>query len=312
MLQPEPAAELGRRKARNLLATGAEAVIAGNPGCALQIAAHSERLGRRLRVYHPMELLSMSIDGGRPREMSIESARPWRGGSLRRDPDRRRARLRGALHERFERRRARSCWRARASAGRGSPPARTLDFLDETREVREGDWRVAPPPADLQDRRVEITGPDRPQDGHQRAQLRRPWLHGRLRGLQLADLGEHDRRPRQPVRRDRRHDRVHVAGRQGVRARRRGRDAARAPARLASAREPSASSTASRSPGALFDFGLYFFHNARRAARPRQRAVLLPAEAGEPPARRGCGTTCSSSPQDAARRRPRARSRRRC
>jgi malate synthase len=33
------------------------------------------------------------------------------------------------------------------------------DFLPETREVREGDWRVAPAPADLEDRRVEITGP---------------------------------------------------------------------------------------------------------------------------------------------------------
>jgi malate synthase len=33
------------------------------------------------------------------------------------------------------------------------------DFLAETREVREGDWRVAQAPADLQDRRVEITGP---------------------------------------------------------------------------------------------------------------------------------------------------------
>jgi malate synthase len=33
------------------------------------------------------------------------------------------------------------------------------DFLEETRGVREGDWRVAPVPADLQDRRVEITGP---------------------------------------------------------------------------------------------------------------------------------------------------------
>ena len=32
-------------------------------------------------------------------------------------------------------------------------------FLEETRSVREGDWRVAPVPADLQDRRVEITGP---------------------------------------------------------------------------------------------------------------------------------------------------------
>jgi malate synthase len=33
------------------------------------------------------------------------------------------------------------------------------DFLDETREVREGDWKVAPPPPALEDRRVEITGP---------------------------------------------------------------------------------------------------------------------------------------------------------
>src|SRR6478609_11320166 len=33
------------------------------------------------------------------------------------------------------------------------------DFLAETRSVREGDWHVAPPPHDLLDRRVEITGP---------------------------------------------------------------------------------------------------------------------------------------------------------
>ena len=35
----------------------------------------------------------------------------------------------------------------------------TLDFLPETAEVRSGDWSVAPAPADLLDRRVEITGP---------------------------------------------------------------------------------------------------------------------------------------------------------
>jgi len=33
------------------------------------------------------------------------------------------------------------------------------DFLPQTRHVRESDWRVARPPADLLDRRVEITGP---------------------------------------------------------------------------------------------------------------------------------------------------------
>ena len=32
-------------------------------------------------------------------------------------------------------------------------------FLDETADVREGDWKVAPPMPDLLDRRVEITGP---------------------------------------------------------------------------------------------------------------------------------------------------------
>ncbi|OCA82681.1 malate synthase A [Pradoshia sp. D12] len=33
------------------------------------------------------------------------------------------------------------------------------DFLPETKSVREGDWTIAPLPQDLQDRRVEITGP---------------------------------------------------------------------------------------------------------------------------------------------------------
>ncbi|MCC5697430.1 malate synthase A, partial [Klebsiella pneumoniae] len=34
-----------------------------------------------------------------------------------------------------------------------------LDFLEETKHIREGDWKVAEPPADILDRRVEITGP---------------------------------------------------------------------------------------------------------------------------------------------------------
>jgi malate synthase len=33
------------------------------------------------------------------------------------------------------------------------------DFLADTEEIRSRDWRVAPPPPDLLDRRVEITGP---------------------------------------------------------------------------------------------------------------------------------------------------------
>jgi glycolate dehydrogenase iron-sulfur subunit len=64
LVQPGAAAELGARKAANLVATGADAVAAGNPGCALQIAAHLN--GRELPIYHPMTLLDHSIRGTRP------------------------------------------------------------------------------------------------------------------------------------------------------------------------------------------------------------------------------------------------------
>src|SRR6185369_4620853 len=46
--------------------------------------------------------------------------------------------------------------------GKRREEARTtgrLDFLPETKEIREGDWKVAEAPPALRDRRVEITGP---------------------------------------------------------------------------------------------------------------------------------------------------------
>jgi glycolate oxidase iron-sulfur subunit len=75
ILEPEAAEQLGRRKAENLLATGAEAIAAGNPGCVLQIAAHLEALGRPLPVYHPMQVLDASITGGGLRGGSWPGAR---------------------------------------------------------------------------------------------------------------------------------------------------------------------------------------------------------------------------------------------
>jgi glycolate oxidase iron-sulfur subunit len=60
LLNPEPAAALGRRKAANLTATRPDAIAAANPGCTLQIAAHLER---KVPIYHPAELLLMSIEG---------------------------------------------------------------------------------------------------------------------------------------------------------------------------------------------------------------------------------------------------------
>jgi malate synthase len=63
-----------------------------------------------------------------------------------------------ALHREFHGRReelliARSVRQERIEAGE------LPDFLASTRDVRESDWRVDPVPADLRDRRVEITGP---------------------------------------------------------------------------------------------------------------------------------------------------------
>ena len=66
------------------------------------------------------------------------------------------------LHHRFEPARQALLARRRerqAQFDGGALP----DFRTDTRAIREGDWRVAPIPAALQDRRVEITGPVDPK-----------------------------------------------------------------------------------------------------------------------------------------------------
>jgi malate synthase len=63
-----------------------------------------------------------------------------------------------ALHREFRDRRE-DLLLARAERQKRIDAGELPDFLESTRSVREGDWRVAPVPADLLDRRVEITGP---------------------------------------------------------------------------------------------------------------------------------------------------------
>ena len=48
---------------------------------------------------------------------------------------------------------------ARAERQRELDTGKLPDFLPHTKQIRESDWRVTTIPADLQDRRVEITGP---------------------------------------------------------------------------------------------------------------------------------------------------------
>ncbi|MCX7570115.1 malate synthase A [Tumebacillus sp. DT12] len=64
----------------------------------------------------------------------------------------------GQLVERFSARRL-ELLQNRAERQRQIDAGRRPDFLQETKAIREADWTVAPLPDDLLDRRVEITGP---------------------------------------------------------------------------------------------------------------------------------------------------------
>jgi glycolate oxidase iron-sulfur subunit len=63
VLNPEPAAELGERKARTVLATGAELLVTANPGCLMQVAASVRRLGGEIALAHTAQVLDASIRG---------------------------------------------------------------------------------------------------------------------------------------------------------------------------------------------------------------------------------------------------------
>ncbi len=62
------------------------------------------------------------------------------------------------LHRAFEPRRQ-ELLKARVERTKRLDAGEKPDFLAETKHIREGDWKVAPIPAALQCRRVEITGP---------------------------------------------------------------------------------------------------------------------------------------------------------
>lgn len=73
LVEPEPAAELGRRKAGNIEAADPDVVVTANPGCSLQLRRH---LTGDVPVRHPVQLLDAAIrgvdvaslgDGGLPR-----------------------------------------------------------------------------------------------------------------------------------------------------------------------------------------------------------------------------------------------------
>ena len=185
------------------------------------------------------------------------------------------------LTRRFGPRRA-ELLQARADRYRAGSPGASLAFRDDTAKIRtDPSWRVAPPAPGLEDRRCEMTGPDLAEDDHQRAELRRQGLDGRLRGCDGADLVQRGRRPDQPLRRHPPADRLHRREGQALRGGSGHPDRARPAARLAPRRE---APDAGRPAGAR---RLRGFRSVLLPQRPdldhrRGRTVLLPAQDGVP------------------------------
>ena len=184
------------------------------------------------------------------------------------------------------------------AASRGSTPANCPTFLPETADIRQARLARWPRvPADLADRRVEITGPvDRKmvinalnsgagcymadfEDSHS------PTWHGTLEGqvnLRDAVAGTID---------------FTSSRRQALSARRARRPRCWSARAAGTWKKP----RAGRRPadfGQLFDFGLFFFHNAE-ACWTRGRARTSTCRSWKAIWKRGCGTTCSSGPRRA-------------
>jgi glycolate oxidase iron-sulfur subunit len=64
--QPELAQRIGRRKAENIVATGADEVVTGNIGCMTQIRTHLAALGHPMPVRHTVEMLAYAYAGTAP------------------------------------------------------------------------------------------------------------------------------------------------------------------------------------------------------------------------------------------------------
>jgi glycolate dehydrogenase iron-sulfur subunit len=65
VVNPEPAQELGDRKAANVVATGASLLVTANPGCLMQLAGALDRAGTSLGMAHTIEVIDASIRGVR-------------------------------------------------------------------------------------------------------------------------------------------------------------------------------------------------------------------------------------------------------
>ncbi len=73
LVEPEPAAQLGARKVRNIAALSPEVIATANPGCTLQIAASARGFGYNWPILHPIQLVDASIRGVDPTKPRSEA-----------------------------------------------------------------------------------------------------------------------------------------------------------------------------------------------------------------------------------------------
>ncbi len=186
----------------------------------------------------------------------------------------------GALASNFEAERQ-SLLAARVARGEALRQGKLYDFLPETASVRQADWRVAPIPADLQDRRAEITGP-----------VDRKMVINALNSganVFMADF-EDSTSPtwrnviegqinlRDAVRRE-----ISFTSPEGKQYRLNEKTATLF-VRPRGWHLPEKHLLVQGQPisGSLFDFGLYFFHNAAALKARGTGSLFLPAQDGEP------------------------------
>jgi malate synthase len=185
-----------------------------------------------------------------------------------------------ALHRRFnpvreELLRAREARQAEIDAG--VEPT----FLAETAAVRERDWRVGPTPADLQDRRVEITGPT---DAKMVINALNSGASCFMADFEDAlsptwkNVVEGQANMQDAVRRT-------LAFSGGGKEYRLGEKPAVLIVRPRGWHLPERHVQVDGEPvsASLFDFGMYFFHNAEELLERGSGPVLLPPEAGGAP-----------------------------
>ena len=184
------------------------------------------------------------------------------------------------LHRAFERpppRTAGRAGRARQAPGRRRAPR--LPARD--RAIRAGDWKIAPVPKALECRRVEITGP---VEAKMVINAFNSGADSYMTDFEDSNAPSWTNQIQGQINVGRRHPpHAHArAGRQDLPAQRQDRHAAGAPARLAPRRE----ARARRRPARLrrhLRLRAVPVPQREGADRARRRAVLLPAEDGEPP-----------------------------